>query len=85
MEGNIILYSDNSHVYEEDTTYIFLNCKKEEEILYGIVLFRNKKDSSVKRGAIQKSLVIFSFKPYFSTWKPLMKSIFYLKSVTLEK
>jgi hypothetical protein len=42
------------------------------------VLFRNKKDSSVKRGAIQKSLVVFSYKPYFTTWKPLMK-------ITLEK
>jgi len=41
--------------------------------LYGMVLFKNKKDTTVKRGAVQKSLLLFCFRPMFSVFEPLMR------------
>lgn len=94
---------DGAHIYEEDSTFIFLkqqtlqdiqesysktgtkktlyrrrsilgyNEKKKLPALYGMVLFKNKKDSSVRRGAIQKSIVLFSYKPLFKLYEPMLR------------
>lgn len=78
---------DGAHEYEEDVTFVFLPAlaqqiepdvekpaNLEDERLFGMVLFRNKRDAKVKRGAIQKSIVLLSFSPYFSVWEPLMRT-----------
>jgi hypothetical protein len=68
---------DGAHVYEEDQTYMFLPVKgtrmrnileltEGQNTVYGLVLFRNKRDSTVKRGAIQKSIVLLASQPYFT-------------------
>ena len=41
--------------------------------LFGIAYFRNKKDASVKRGAIMKSIVLLSRRPFFSFYLPLLR------------
>jgi hypothetical protein len=76
---------DGGHLYEEDSTFIVLESpppelyksKKTEETsdspLYGMVFFRNKKDNTVKRGAVQKSILLFCFKPLFTVFDPLMR------------
>jgi hypothetical protein len=46
---------------------------EEQRYIYGTVLFQNKRDETVKRGAIQKSLVLFSVQPIFSVWEPLLR------------
>ncbi|KAL0481302.1 hypothetical protein AKO1_012751 [Acrasis kona] len=76
---------DGAHVYEEDQTYMILPVKgvemrKELELtesqkyIYGCILFRNKKDSTVKRGAIQKSILLLSSQPYFTMWDGMMRN-----------
>lgn len=77
---------DGAHEYEEDITHIFVPYPSDDqhanngpienpnEMLYGMVLFRNKRDKSVKRGAIQKSLLLLATKPLFSVWEPLMRA-----------
>lgn len=76
---------DGAHEYEEDITHIFVPYPTDDsernngpiesagDILYGMALFRNKRDPSVKRGAIQKALVLFCTKPFFSVFEPLMR------------
>lgn len=71
---------DGGHLYTEDATLIVLDPPPSEIFqstekgpLYGMVYFRNKPDSTVKRGAIQKSFLLFSFKPLFTVFEPLMK------------
>ncbi|KAG2386154.1 hypothetical protein C9374_002600 [Naegleria lovaniensis] len=41
--------------------------------MYAHCLFRNKKDSRVKRGAIQKSLILFSTQPHFTVYENLLR------------
>lgn len=90
---------DGAHIFEQDTTMIFLtrisadkkrksrrpsnkktkqtkteNVNNQPNMLFGLVLFRNKKDSTQKRGAVQKSIVLFSYLPLFSVWEPLMRA-----------
>nr|CAG4719028.1 unnamed protein product [Naegleria fowleri] len=43
------------------------------QYLYGSVLFRNKLDDRVKRGAIQKSILVVTTKPLFTLFTPLMR------------
>lgn len=71
---------DGGHLYSEDATLIVLDTPppeifqgNEKGPLYGMVYFRNKPDPTVKRGAIQKSFLLFTFKPLFTVFEPLMK------------
>ncbi|EFC41033.1 hypothetical protein NAEGRDRAFT_80839 [Naegleria gruberi] len=41
--------------------------------MYAHCLFRNKKDERVKRGAIQKSIILFSSKPLFTVYENLLR------------
>jgi hypothetical protein len=75
---------DGSHVFEEDATYLFLpvlpqqmqqlELDEGQEIIYGIVFFRNKKDPTAKRGAVQKSIVLLTSKPIFATAEPVLRT-----------
>eukprot|EP00736_Rhodelphis_marinus_P002880 Rmarinus@m.5798 len=42
-------------------------------ILYGIALFRNKKDDTVRRGAIQKSMLLLSQRPYLNLYEEVLR------------
>ncbi|EFC46437.1 predicted protein [Naegleria gruberi] len=43
------------------------------QYLYGSVFFRNKLDDRVRRGAIQKSILVVTTKPLFTLFIPLMR------------
>eukprot|EP00164_Ancoracysta_twista_P009030 GFYU01013230.1.p1 GENE.GFYU01013230.1~~GFYU01013230.1.p1 ORF type:complete len:828 (-),score=191.80 GFYU01013230.1:101-2584(-) len=45
-----------------------------KKFLYGIGFFRNVKDASVKRGAVQKALLLLATQPYYKLFKPLMRA-----------
>jgi hypothetical protein len=74
---------DGSHVFEEDTTYLFLPVKNDmqnlqledgQDVIFGMVCFRNKKDPTVKRGAVQKSIVLFTSKANFVSMEPILQT-----------
>lgn len=65
-----ICFPDGSHLIKEDKTYVLLDF--EGQVLYGIVCFQQKEDKSLKRGALQKSILLLSFKPYFPCFEPLI-------------
>jgi hypothetical protein len=44
------------------------------DIVYGIAFFKKKADSSVKRGAIQKSVLFLSTKPCYALFEPLVRA-----------
>eukprot|EP00761_Pharyngomonas_kirbyi_P011396 gb/GECH01011421.1/.p1 GENE.gb/GECH01011421.1/~~gb/GECH01011421.1/.p1 ORF type:complete len:851 (+),score=162.09 gb/GECH01011421.1/:1-2553(+) len=46
---------------------------EKEKYLYGIILFHNRKDESVRRGAVQKSMLLLSYQPHFNVWEKFMK------------
>lgn len=46
---------------------------EEWEVYYGISIFKNKADKTVKRGAVQKSILLISKQPYFSLYEPILK------------
>ena len=45
------------------------------QYLYGSVLFRNKLDERVRRGAIQKSILVITTKPLFTLFTPIMRDV----------
>ncbi|KAJ5069122.1 arf3-interacting protein [Anaeramoeba ignava] len=72
---------DGAHIHHEDWTYILLDIsdddafkKEDQKILYGLGLFRCVHDETVRRGAIQRSILILSWLPYFSLYLPLLRA-----------
>lgn len=45
----------------------------DESFLFGMVLFKNKADPTVKRGAVQRSMLILGYEPIFNVWEPFMR------------
>lgn len=65
---------DGAHLVEEDYTAIILEPKGgPDTILYGLGFFANVRDSTVKRGAIQRALLIILRQPYFGPLIPLVR------------
>ncbi|KAL0484151.1 sorting nexin SNX1 [Acrasis kona] len=73
---------DGSHVFEDDATCVILPLRNSTEdlclhdgqkVLFGAVCFRNKKDPSVKRGAVQKSILLFTSDPALESLDPLLR------------
>src|SRR3990167_3369610 len=59
---------DGAHFHQTDQSYLILPIKNKNNKIkkyYGISFCRNKADKSVKRGAIQKSLLLVSKYPHF--------------------
>ena len=61
---------EGGHLFEEDWTFLILH----EPALYGLAYFSNKKDATVKRGAVMMSIVILSSRPYFAFFLPLCRA-----------
>ena len=61
---------EGGHLFEEDWTFLVLH----EQGLYGLAYFSNKKDATVKRGAVMMSIVILSSRPYFAFFLPLCRA-----------
>eukprot|EP01080_Neovahlkampfia_damariscottae_P006985 gene6985-11151_t len=66
-----IAFPDGSHLKPFEKTFAFINHKG--ETLYGIVIFQQVSDPNAKRGAVQKSIIIFSRKPYFIFYENIIK------------
>ena len=45
----------------------------EKGTLYGMVYFRNVKDASARRGAVQKAMLLLARQPFFSMFEPLLR------------
>lgn len=43
------------------------------DLVYGLAMFQNKSDKTVRRGAIQKSLLIISRAPIFDIYQPILR------------
>lgn len=68
---------DGAHIHKEDWVYLTLEFEDDDGkpfFLYGLGFFRNVRDPSVPRGAIQKSMLILSYQPYFSIFLPLCRA-----------
>jgi hypothetical protein len=66
-----IAFPDGSHLKPTEKTFVFVNHKG--ETLYGIVIFQQVSDPTAKRGAVQKSIIIFSRQPYFIFYENIIK------------
>ena len=64
---------EGGHIFEEDHTFLFCKEPATGDQLFGIAYFRNKKDPTVKRGAVMKSIVMLSRRPFFSFYLPLLR------------
>lgn len=65
---------DRAHLHDEDWTFLILPNAKNKKTLYGMGYFRNFRDATVRRGAVQKALLLLSTQPYFSVFKPLLQA-----------
>eukprot|EP01124_Arcella_intermedia_P005432 TRINITY_DN13205_c0_g1_i2.p1 TRINITY_DN13205_c0_g1~~TRINITY_DN13205_c0_g1_i2.p1 ORF type:complete len:893 (-),score=218.04 TRINITY_DN13205_c0_g1_i2:38-2716(-) len=67
---------DGAHIHQEDWTILFTEWaddKGKMTKIYGMAMFKNKPDSTVKRGAIQKSMVAFSKVPFFDVLEEILR------------
>eukprot|EP01125_Pyxidicula_operculata_P020916 TRINITY_DN786_c0_g2_i1.p1 TRINITY_DN786_c0_g2~~TRINITY_DN786_c0_g2_i1.p1 ORF type:complete len:1085 (+),score=296.57 TRINITY_DN786_c0_g2_i1:20-3274(+) len=72
---------DGAHIHQEDCTFLFIDIpdvKKESSEsnitkAYAMAMFKNKPDSTVRRGAIQKSMVAFTRIPIFDILQPILR------------
>uniref|UniRef100_A0A7S1KQW5 UDENN domain-containing protein n=1 Tax=Percolomonas cosmopolitus TaxID=63605 RepID=A0A7S1KQW5_9EUKA len=60
---------DGAHIFQSDTSYVFLQEAANSRLCYCVIHFQSKRDSSVKRGAVQKSLILFSYEPLFELFE----------------
>jgi hypothetical protein len=74
---------DGAHMYEEDYCVFRFSLEeffkeiptnKTEKHVFGLALFQSRRTEKVKRGAIQKSLVLFTYQPMFDVYIPLMRA-----------
>eukprot|EP01028_Stygiella_incarcerata_P006904 TRINITY_DN28093_c0_g1_i1.p1 TRINITY_DN28093_c0_g1~~TRINITY_DN28093_c0_g1_i1.p1 ORF type:complete len:1238 (-),score=362.35 TRINITY_DN28093_c0_g1_i1:136-3747(-) len=74
---------DGAHMYEEDYCVFRFSLdeffkeiptNKSEKHVFGLALFQSRRTDKVKRGAIQKSLVLFTYQPMFDVYIPLMRA-----------
>jgi len=77
---------DGAHIHTEDWTFIFLHSKNPTtpthsssatttNITYGMSFFKKKADKTVRRGAIQKAVVVFSTIPAFAMYSPILRAL----------
>jgi hypothetical protein len=45
----------------------------EKGTLYGLAYFRNVRDASARRGAVQKSMLLLARQPFFSMFEPVLR------------
>jgi len=67
---------DGAHIHQEDWTMLFLDWPDDKgkiQKIYGMAMFKNKPDASVKRGAIQKSMVAFAKVPMFDVLQNVLR------------
>lgn len=69
---------DGAHLHSEDWTILFVNVPDSSspdktQKLFGYAMFKNKPDASVRRGAIQKSMVAFTKVPLFDILEPILR------------
>ena len=64
---------EGGHIFEEDHTFVLCKEPVTSDQLFGLAYFRNKKDPAVKRGAVMRSIVLLSRRPFFSFYLPLLR------------
>ena len=64
---------EGGHIFEEDHTFVLCKEPVTSDQLFGLAYFRNKKDPTVKRGAVMRSIVLLSRRPFFSFYLPLLR------------
>ncbi|KAJ5067844.1 late secretory pathway protein avl9-related [Anaeramoeba ignava] len=71
---------DGGHSREEDLCYMILNLENEEEFknekepfLYGLAYFKSIPSKETTRGAIQISILLLSYYPYFTLFLPFLR------------
>ncbi|XP_057306926.1 protein DENND6A-like [Hydractinia symbiolongicarpus] len=64
-----------SHSIEKSSKVLDTALQKDKSHYYGFVSFRQVKDSSIKRGYFQKSVVLLTQLPYISLFRYLVKNI----------
>ena len=65
---------EGAHNVPEDHVYIITKDPDTGEQLYGLCYFHNRRDPSVPRGAIMKSLLVMARKPHFAFFLPILKA-----------
>ena len=65
---------EGSHKVSEDHTFLLARDSVSGEQLFGIAYFHNRRDPSVPRGAIMKSIVLLARRPFFAFYLPLVRA-----------
>lgn len=67
-----IAMPEGSHKVQEDHTFLLTSGDGEQ--IFGLCYFHNRRDPSVPRGAIMKSLVLLSRRPFFAFFLPVVRA-----------
>lgn len=74
-----LCFPEGAHLHEEDWTYIILHDEYYDQSnssympLYGIGFYGRKLDPNSTRNAVQRALLILSFKPYFHLYRKCLR------------
>jgi hypothetical protein len=69
-----IAIPEGGHLVPEDVSYIVARDPLDNQPIFGVSLFCNRKDASVKRGARMKAMLLLCRRPYFAFFLPILRA-----------